>query len=101
MRLHNGRYQEKGAQVLGISVDSRPTQKAFAASFGGVTYPLLADFHPKGQVAQLYGVWNDKSGSSLRSIFIIDKAGVVRFKKVYERGFLPEDKELLEELDKL
>ena len=45
-------FQRKDTQVLGISTDAAPTQKAFSSSIGGVPYPLLGDFHPKGQVAQ-------------------------------------------------
>ncbi|HEY2735083.1 MAG TPA: peroxiredoxin, partial [Polyangiales bacterium] len=44
-----GQFNELGAQVLGISVDSAWTHKAFAESLK-LTFPLLADFHPKGEV---------------------------------------------------
>ena len=37
-------------EVLGISVDSLWSHKAFAPQ-NGITYPLLADFHPKGDVS--------------------------------------------------
>jgi len=67
---------------------------------GGINYPMLADFHPKGAVASQYGVMWEERGISRRAIFIVDKNGVVRFSKVYE-GALPESSELLGELDKL
>lgn len=86
--------------MLGISVDSRPVQAAFAASQGGVPYPLLADFHPKGKVAQLYGIYNEERGTSRRAIFILDKQGVVRYKRTYEKG-LPDPAEILAEVGKL
>ena len=85
---------------MGISVDSRPVQSAFAASLGNIPYPLLADFHPKGKVAQLYGIYNEGRGTSRRSIFIIDKEGIVRYQRIYE-GSLPDPAEILAEAEKL
>ncbi len=70
----------KGAddvQVLGISVDSLWAHKAFAAQ-NGIGYPLLADFHPKGDVAKKYGVYLEEKGISARTAFIIGKDGKVR-----------------------
>ena len=85
---------------MGISVDSRAVQSAFASSLGNIPYPILADFHPKGKVAQLYGIYNDDRGTSRRAIFIIDKEGIIRFNGVYERG-LPDPAEVLAEVEKL
>jgi len=61
---------------------------------GTLDYPLLADFFPHGEVTKRYGLWNPARGIGRRAIFIIDKAGIVRWAKVYERG-LPENEELL------
>jgi len=70
----------KGAddvQVLGISVDSLWSHKAFAAQ-NGITYPLLADFHPKGAVAEKYGVYLPEKGISARTAFVVGKDGRIR-----------------------
>jgi mycoredoxin-dependent peroxiredoxin len=70
----------KGAddvQVLGISVDSLWSHKAFAAQ-NGITYPLLADFHPKGVVAEKYGVYLPEKGISARTAFIVGKDGRIQ-----------------------
>ena len=64
-------------QVLGISVDSLWAHKAFAAQ-NGIEYPLLADFHPKGDVARKYGVYLEDKGISARTAFIIGKDGKIR-----------------------
>jgi peroxiredoxin len=46
-------FERYDAQVVGISVDSVPSHVAFAKSLGGISrYPLLADFHPKGEVSK-------------------------------------------------
>jgi len=70
----------KGAddvQVLGISVDSLWSHKAFAAQ-NGINYPLLADFHPKGAVAEKYGVYLPEKGISARTAFVVGKDGRIR-----------------------
>jgi mycoredoxin-dependent peroxiredoxin len=64
-------------QVLGISVDSLWSHKAFAAQ-NNISYPLLADFHPKGDVARKYGVYLEEKGFSGRTAFIIGKDGKVK-----------------------
>jgi alkyl hydroperoxide reductase subunit AhpC len=80
--------------VLGISVDHVPSHTAFAESLGTLGYPLLADFHPHGEVTKRYGLWRPERGNGKRAIFIVDRAGIIRWAKVYERG-LPEHEELL------
>ena len=82
-----------------MSVDSAPSQKAFAASFGGLRFPILSDFHPKGKTAEAYGIMGDR-GFSKRAVFIVDKEGVIRWAKVYDRG-LPDDEEILKALEGL
>jgi peroxiredoxin len=64
-------------QILGISVDSLWSHKAFAAQ-NGIDYPLLADFHPKGDVARKYGVYLDEKGLSARTAFIVGKDGKIK-----------------------
>ena len=39
--------------------------------------PLLADFEPKGAVAQAYGVYRASDGFSERALFVIDAEGYV------------------------
>lgn len=64
-------------QVLGISVDSLWSHKTFAAQ-QGITYPLLADFNPKGDVAAKYGVYLPEKGFAARTAFIIGKDGKIK-----------------------
>jgi peroxiredoxin len=64
-------------EVLGVSVDSIWAHKAFAAQ-QGITYPLLADFQPKGAVAEKYGVYLPDKGISARTAFVIGKDGKIR-----------------------
>lgn len=60
--------------MLGISVNSVPSNAVFAKNIG-VTFPLLSDFHRK--VSKEYGVLNVKQGFANRTTFVINKQGVI------------------------
>jgi peroxiredoxin len=92
------KFNQLGAQVLGISVDSAWTHKAFAESLK-LTFPLLADFHPKGAVAKAYDLYNEAVGITKRASVLIDKAGNVAF--VQEHDKARSNEELLAALAKL
>lgn len=77
-------------QVLGLSVDSVPCLKAWAESLGGITYPLLSDFYPHGQVAETYGVLRS-DGRSERAIFVVDKQGIIRYVDVHDIDEQPDN----------
>ena len=67
-----------GAKLYGVSVDSSYAHKAFQERLG-ITIPLLADFHPKGEVARAFGVYNDDYGVSTRALVMIGPDLVVRW----------------------
>ncbi len=87
-------------QVLGISVDSVPSLTAWAKSLEGITYPLLSDFYPHGEVAQRYGVLLE-DGRSERALFIIDKEGIVQYVDVHDIDDQPDNWELFRVLTEL
>lgn len=68
---------------------------------GGITYPLLCDFWPHGNVARSYGVFDENAGRSERANFIIDKDGIVRYIDVHDIGEEPDEQQLFDELGKL
>jgi peroxiredoxin len=70
--------EERGAKVIGISVDGPFCHKAFRDHFN-LTIPLLADFHPKGEVSRAYGVWSEDSGVSSRALVMVGPEGDVRW----------------------
>jgi len=92
-------FEARSAQVLSVSVDSVFSHKAFAEKIGGISYPMLSDFYPHGTVCTQYDCLRPQ-GFPKRAVFIIDKQGVIRFRKEYEKG-IPDNKELLAELDKI
>jgi mycoredoxin-dependent peroxiredoxin len=67
--------------LLTVSVDSLFTHRAWADA-ENFQFSLLADFWPHGAVAKEYGVFDDAKGLATRGTFIIDKAGIVRWKVV-------------------
>jgi peroxiredoxin len=69
------------AQVIAISVDSMYSHGAWAV-VRGITFPLLADFHPKGEIARRYGVMRSTDGFSDRALYIIDSDGIIRYKNI-------------------
>ena len=81
-------FQELGAALVGISIDHAWCHAAFAQS-RNLHFPLLADFHPKGDVAQEYGVYDDEIGMSERALFVIDEEGVIRWSHVSPIGVNP------------
>ena len=90
-------FEEGDTQVLGISVDSTDTNRAWAESLGVEHVLLLSDFWPHGKVAQAYGVLRE-GGFTERATFIVDKEGIVRFKHIYEINELPDPDKLLQAL---
>ncbi|MCW5961415.1 MAG: redoxin domain-containing protein [Pyrinomonadaceae bacterium] len=95
------RFEGYDAQVLGISVDSIPSHVAWAKSLGGLSYDLLADFHPKGEVAKQFGAWRDSDGISERALFIVDKEGKIAYKDIHDIGDQPDNEELFDVLKRL
>ena len=72
------RFRAAHTVVLGVSVDSVFSHAAWAQGLGGISFPLLADFHPKGEVAAAYGLYLEDSGKTDRATVIVDAGGVVR-----------------------
>lgn len=85
--------------MLSVSVDSVFSHKVFAERMGGISFPMLSDFWPHGAVCQQYDSLRPQ-GMPKRAVFIIDKEGIIRFAREYDKG-IPENSELFTELDKL
>ena len=78
---------------MGISVDIIPAHIAFSEQLG-LTFPLLADFHPKAKMTHDYGLWFETWGTSRRAIIILDAEGIVRHVEVFKKG-LPDMEQVL------
>jgi peroxiredoxin len=73
-----GEIEAKGATLVGVSVDSAFCHRAFREQLG-LTMPLLADFHPKGEMSSAYGAYREDRGANNRSLVLVDGNGVVRW----------------------
>lgn len=90
----------RDAVVLGVSTDPQPSKAAWAKSIG-VSFDLLSDFHPKGEVARKYGVYRDAEGFAERAVFVIDKNGKIAWSRVYAMPEQPDNRDVIEALDAL
>ena len=86
-------FEKLDAQVLGLSVDSVWSHKAFAEKMG-IHYSLLADFQPRGAVADKFGVYLADKGITGRAIFIIDRDGKLAWHKNYDIPVVPDIQEV-------
>ena len=93
-------FKTVDTEVIGISADAKFSQQAFA-DFLKLNFPLVSDA-PDAKTIQAYGVLNPNSKLAQRSYFIVDKKGIVRFKKLQERGeLLQTNDRLVEEIRKI
>ena len=95
-RKYNAQFEENDAQVLGISCDHVAAHRAWTTAMGGLPYPELSDWHPKGKVTESYGLWNEERGAGTRAVMVVDKSGVIRFLEKYVPGTLPDPNEILQ-----
>jgi peroxiredoxin len=94
------RFEQLDAQVLGVSVDSVWSHKAFAEKMG-IHYPLLADFQPRGAVGSLFGVYLADKGITGRAIAVVDRDGKLAWFKNYDIPTVPDVNEVAEAISKL
>jgi alkyl hydroperoxide reductase subunit AhpC len=81
-------FKKLGAEVLGVSIDSKFSHKAWINSrpdmggLGEIRYPLASDINK--EVSRKYGVLIEEEGIALRGLFIIDTNGKVRYSVVHD-----------------
>jgi thioredoxin-dependent peroxiredoxin len=68
------KFEQAGAQVIGISVDSRDKNKAFAQELG-IRFPILSD--EAKTVSKQYGVLIPLIRLANRTTFLIDEQGSI------------------------
>lgn len=74
-------FEQAGAVVHGISVDSHHANAAFARSLG-LSFALLSDW--KHEVSAAYGVFLPELGYSGRATFVVGKDGKVLWREIAE-----------------
>ncbi|WP_019948795.1 redoxin domain-containing protein [Hymenobacter aerophilus] len=93
-------FSKHNAQVIGISVDSKWSHLAFSKD-RNLHFPLLADFEPKGAVAQQYGVYDEQTGEAKRALFVLDEKGIIQWSYLSPAGINPGADGILEALEEL
>lgn len=79
-------FESMNTQLIGCSVDSKFSHLAWKkldrkeGGLGTINFPLLSDISKN--IARDYSVLIEKSGISLRGVFIIDPNGVLRIQMV-------------------
>jgi peroxiredoxin len=93
-------FQRYNAQLIGISVDGVWCHLAFA-KHRNLHFPLLADFHPKGEVSRAYNSYREDEGYSERSLFVIDPEGLVYWSYMSPIGVNPGANGILRALNEM
>ena len=93
-------FEKLNTVLLGISVDAQPSKTAWAETLGLENLKILADFHPKGQLAKELGVYINEEGFSGRANILLDKNRKVLWTKVYELSELPDLDEVISAVKK-
>ncbi|MFC1705661.1 peroxiredoxin [Planctomycetota bacterium] len=83
-------FKERGAEVVGVSVDSQFTHLAWKETplekggIGNIQYPLVADLTKS--ISRDYGVLIEAAGVALRGTFLVDKDGVIKHSVLNDLG---------------
>jgi peroxiredoxin len=76
-------FEQADTEVILVSCDSPATRQAWKRELG-LTYTLASDFWPHGEAARAYGVFDERTGASVRGTFLIDRTGKVIWSLVNE-----------------
>ncbi len=93
-------FTRHNAQLVAISVDSKWSHLAFGQN-RKFHFPLLADFEPKGEVARMFGVYDEVEGESKRALFVLDEDGIIRWSYLSPTGINPGADGILNALEEL
>src|SRR5437016_14593440 len=86
-------YSATGAEVIGLSTNTVDSHKSFAEHHD-LPLQLLADVDRK--VADLYGAQSLIPGKVARSVCVIDRNGIIRYRDVRPLGlFRPKDDDII------
>lgn len=81
-REYLSEFEKADTQVLAVNMASVASNKAWLEEIGGLAYPVLADFAPLGDTTLKYDCYMPKDGYGTRAVFLVDKAGRLRYIEV-------------------
>jgi len=70
---------QASVQLVTVSCDPMFTLRAFAEA-EHLSFPLLSDFWPHGEVARRYAVFDEQRGCASRGTFVVDRHGLLCWK---------------------
>ncbi len=70
-----------GSRVLAISCDAMYTLRAYADA-ESIPFDLLSDHWPHGAIAEAFGVFDEEAGCARRGTFVLDSAGLIRWRQI-------------------
>ncbi len=70
------KLEDADTQVVGVSVDSPFSNKAWADSLG-LEFPVASDYFDDNATIKEYGLWDPKWKSARRASFLIGKDGKI------------------------
>lgn len=82
-------FEEAQTALIGVSVDNVPTLHAWVQKMGGVWFTVASDFFPHGKLADALGILRS-TGEAERSLFLIDKQGIIRYIDVHDINSRPD-----------
>jgi peroxiredoxin (alkyl hydroperoxide reductase subunit C) len=100
-----GEFKERGAEVVGISVDSPYSHIAWRntprkkGGIGEISFPLISDLNKA--ISAKYGVLLEKPGIALRGLFILDRDGKVRHMSINDLPLGRNVEEILRVIDEM
>ena len=98
----NREFQDRNAQVLGISTDSDYVHLAWRQNhkdLGDLPFPMLSDI--KHELSMDLGILHEDEGVCLRATFIVDPEGVIRHVSINDLKVGRNVQEILRNLDAL
>jgi len=93
-------FEQTGTHLVGVSVDNVPTLNAWVQEMGGVWFTVASDFFPHGKLADALGILRS-TGEAERSLFLIDKQGIIRYIDVHDINSRPDLGPLVKAMEEL
>ncbi|HLG25972.1 MAG TPA: peroxiredoxin [Candidatus Gracilibacteria bacterium] len=75
-------FEKLKAQIVGCSIDSVYSHKAWTKEIGNMNYPLMSDINR--ELSREYGILIEDKGMALRGLYIIDPKGILRYMVVHD-----------------
>ena len=88
-------FRKRDAVVLTIDAETMFVNEAFSRWLGGLSFPILADFLPRGAVSRQWDCWSPEREHPRNVTVVVDKEGIVRYAEHHKQGGMPDNEEIL------